>query len=235
MDTAVAINGPKDCTVIDAGDGQPGIERGHRTVQCSAMRDTDLAPRTILVGLRSPERDDQSLAHTLDVGAIEPGQFGPPETARKAEQEQCPIASVLYRPTDAVERKQQVLTNQRPSLLLGRSARPLDAPEGRADDFRSAGVRDASGFMRLGKCGDTANQGRNAQHIGIGSKVGCDAARRRRNTAAPCLEVRKVRLVRTPRVIGNAVGDEVSNPFDDKVYAINCTRLCGLNNGPCDS
>jgi hypothetical protein len=73
------------------------------------------------------------------------------------------------------------------------------------------------GLVRLRDRGGPPNQRRDTQRVGVGDEIKSDRARGGWNGSAPCFEVREIRGIGTSRAVGDAIGNEVSDPFDEGV------------------
>jgi hypothetical protein len=102
---------------------------------CSPKRDADFSPHSFLVGLGMLERDDQPLADTLDVVAVDPHHFRPPEPTSEAGQEQRTVTGILDALAHEVQDPEQVLSQKRIDFAPGDPVRALDALQCGADDF----------------------------------------------------------------------------------------------------
>ncbi len=101
------VDGPEHWAYVDAGCGQPRIKRRDWAVAGPAERDADLPAGSLLIGLRPPQGDDQTLANVLDVGVIEPDQLGSAEAAGEADQQQRSVSGIPDRGAQPIKDKHQ--------------------------------------------------------------------------------------------------------------------------------
>jgi hypothetical protein len=97
------INAPEHGAIRDPGGFQPSFECDDGAPLRPPERHADGSARAVLIGLRLAQINDQPLPNTFDVTAVERDQFGSPERARKANQQQRPVSQVL----DAIPRRLQ--------------------------------------------------------------------------------------------------------------------------------
>lgn len=93
----------------DTGDVEPARDGGDRTPPGSPKRYADLAPCTLLVRLRLSERDNDALADLLDVGRVEPDEFGSAKAASKPEKQQRAIPHVADAGAGRIEDGEEVV------------------------------------------------------------------------------------------------------------------------------
>lgn len=94
---AVAVDGPEHCPAFYYRYREPSLKGLHGAVPSAAMRNTDEASLTGLIGLGSPQGDNAPLSCPFEIRNIEVDQLGTPEAAGKAEQKQGTIPVVSCR------------------------------------------------------------------------------------------------------------------------------------------
>jgi hypothetical protein len=115
----------------------------------SPVGDRDVSAAAFLIGLGTPECDDQAIGMLSKVFQIQAYKLGTAKPASKTQQEEGPIAQVSHPTTHGVEHDEELLLHQRLRLVLGGPVSAFYAPQGRANDLRSAGVGKSLGRMSL--------------------------------------------------------------------------------------
>ncbi len=224
VNMSMPVDRPEDRAIGDTS--APASDGADRAISGPTVRNADLSPVTFLIGLGSPENDDQALPHLDNVGGVETDELRSAEPARKTEEEERPIPYVLHAVAHGVEHQEQVLLEQRLRLVLRGPVPSLDAPQRGADDLRAARVGEAlrSVCLRYGR--HAPNQGRDAQRPGVVGQIGCHDQRSGRDNSTPRLELREVGSVGAAGVRENAVRDKAHHLNKWGVCAIDCTRSC---------
>ena len=124
---AVAVDGNEHRAVVAAGGIAPGAEHAHRARGgFAAVGDADLPSLPVRIGLRAPDGDREPFLAELDIRPVEGDQFGAPEGAGEAGEQQRAIAQPDQILAQAGERRSQIVDQQR---LFGSRGGALGAPD----------------------------------------------------------------------------------------------------------
>ena len=94
-DPAALPHRPEHRPRLDAGDGQPMLQRRHRAEPHAAVGNGDHLPRPFLVGLGFSNRHPQAIGHERQVGDRQRHQLRAAERAGEAQQQQRPVAPAV--------------------------------------------------------------------------------------------------------------------------------------------
>jgi hypothetical protein len=101
----------------------------------SAEGDTDLPARAVLVGLGPTQMNDDPLTDRLDVLNIQAGQLGSSKSSGKSDEQERLIAGILEVAAYRIKDDEQIVSQQRLSLLLRAATASLYAAQDRLDEF----------------------------------------------------------------------------------------------------
>src|SRR4051812_42562519 len=125
--------------------------------------------------------NDDALSDLLDVSVVEPDKLRPPKPSREADQEQGAVAHVLGAVPHRGEDLKQIVTEQRRSLVLRRTASALYASWGRFYQLSFSGAWKSRRRMSFGERGDPPGQGRHCVCLGMLDEVTGDHSIRGRD------------------------------------------------------
>jgi hypothetical protein len=93
--SSVPVDAAEERPIGDRRRLEPSPQSAHRAGgRVRAVRDSDLPPLALLVGLRAPERHDQAIVRANHVVEVQGDQLGAPERAGEAQQQQRPVADL---------------------------------------------------------------------------------------------------------------------------------------------
>jgi len=145
----VSIDGSENGSVLNPRGADPVFQRPDGAVNGPAERDADPPAYAVLVGLRPPDGQNDPLPDPLDVNEVNCSELGSPEAACKSDQQQSPVPDVFDPIAHRPEDDEEVLTEKRLRLMLGRPVSPSDAPQRRPDHTGRRVIR-LGGDLRRG-------------------------------------------------------------------------------------
>ena len=184
--------------------GAPGGDRARCLFR--PVGDTDGAPGALLVRLRAPEADCESVGPIGHIGNVQADQLAPAERAREAEQEECPIPTSCRVGTKTLEHRAQLSHGDRVHLALGRPEGPSHATAHEADRHLLGRAVVARGPVGGGDRGQTGVDRRGLGQIGhiAGYGFGSCGQRCHPVLVAPGGELGPVGAVEPVRILGPA-------------------------------
>jgi hypothetical protein len=166
-DPAALPHRPEHRPRLDAGHGQPALQRRHRAEQHAAVGDSDHLPRPFRVGLGFANRHPQAIGHERQVIHRQRHQFGAAERPGEAQEQQRPVALTGQRVGTAAHHFLDDIGGGGFFLGRGRALRPADAFQGGRHALVRGRRRQAFGFVGELDGGEPPGQGRGGD-IGLG-------------------------------------------------------------------